>query len=180
MSPRHGHLAFALVLAFDPAFEHVDHLEFDIVIMPLGDFGGIAGRHHLDDVGASETAGRRGNAEIAVLRVTAQALLERARAVVTGDKSLLARRRFSFALGSCDTASRRCGRRPPACGFRRSACRPFAFPCLSRSRHDFSPLPDQNCSAPLWRMTTERASSGRCAPNWPNAARVSSIRMSMT
>src|SRR5580704_5294599 len=31
----HGHLAGAIILAFDPAFEHVDHLKFDVVIMPL-------------------------------------------------------------------------------------------------------------------------------------------------
>src|SRR5580704_12962429 len=31
----HGHLAGAVILAFDPAFEHVDHLKFDVVIMPL-------------------------------------------------------------------------------------------------------------------------------------------------
>ena len=38
----------------------------------------------------------------------------------------------------------------------------------------------QKCKAPLWRITTERASSGVSAPSWPNAACVSSIRMSMT
>jgi hypothetical protein len=47
-----------------------------------------------DDMGARQAVGRRGNAEIAILGIAAQPLLERIRAVVAGDKGLLLRSRF--------------------------------------------------------------------------------------
>src|SRR5262245_27940500 len=64
--------ARALDLGFDPALEHVDHLEVDIVEVALGDDLRPARRHEPDHVCQHHAAGGALDAEVAVLGVGAQ------------------------------------------------------------------------------------------------------------
>src|SRR5262249_41324489 len=68
--------AFAFELALDPPLEHIDHLEIDVVIMPLGDFFRAERRNKTDDVRLHHAIGCRRDTEVAVLGVRAQALVE--------------------------------------------------------------------------------------------------------
>ncbi len=69
----HRDLALAVELRPDPALEHVDHLEVDIVIVQLGDLRGIARPDQPDHVRLCQSVRRRRDAEVTILRVCAQA-----------------------------------------------------------------------------------------------------------
>ena len=55
---------------FDKIWE--DHLEVDVVIVPLRDLFRAAGRNEADHVGPHHPVGGSGDAEVAVLRVAPQ------------------------------------------------------------------------------------------------------------
>ena len=61
--------ALALELAREPALEHVDHLEVDVVIVRDRDFFRVERLGHADDVRLHHAAGRRRDAEIAIGRI---------------------------------------------------------------------------------------------------------------
>ena len=89
--------AFALELAFDPALEHIDHLELDVVIMRRRHFFRPERRNELDDMRLHHAGGRRRDAEIAVFGVSAQPGVEVLVAVMA-DGEFVFRPRFGRAL----------------------------------------------------------------------------------
>ena len=89
--------AFALEFAFDPALEHVDHLEFDVVIMRRRHLFRLERRDEADDMRLHHAAGRRRDAEIAVFGVSAQALVE-IRLAVMADGEFVLRPRLGSRL----------------------------------------------------------------------------------
>src|SRR5262249_53500277 len=74
-APHHDR-ALAVELGLDPAFEHVDHLEIDVVIVALRDLFRAAGRNEADHVSPHHSVGGLGDAEIAVFRVAPQSAFE--------------------------------------------------------------------------------------------------------
>ena len=93
-----GVYAFAFELAPNPALEHIDHLEVDVVVVRDRDFLRLERRHKLDDVRLHHAAGRRRDAEISVFGVGAQAGVEVLVAVMA-DGEFLFRPRFGADLG---------------------------------------------------------------------------------
>jgi len=57
----------------------------------LRHFVGIARRDHFDHMRSHHTAGRLGDSKVAVLGIASQALFERIRAMMRGDKGMLGR-----------------------------------------------------------------------------------------
>src|SRR5262249_41093373 len=97
----HRHHAGALVLALDPALEHVDHLEVDVMVVALGHFCRIARWNHPDHVRLREAVGGGRDAEVAIFRVAPQSLLEIGLVEMRGDEGLPARAlRLGSHLGS--------------------------------------------------------------------------------
>src|SRR5207247_8508155 len=75
-SRPHHHRALALELGLDPPFEHVDHLEIDVVIVALRYFFRPARREEPDHVRPHHAVSGFDDAEIAVFGVAAQSALE--------------------------------------------------------------------------------------------------------
>src|SRR6266436_1402281 len=85
----HHLFAFALELGFDPALEHVDHLEIDVVIVALGHLFGAERRYEPDHMGLHHAAGGVADAKIAVFRIRPQAHLEVLLVVMADGEPLL-------------------------------------------------------------------------------------------
>ena len=95
----HQRLALPFHIGFDPAVEHIDHLEFDVVEMQFRDFGGIARPDQPDHMGLRQAMGRAGDAEVAILRVGAQAVGLKILLAIMADGNALLRTAW---LGGCD------------------------------------------------------------------------------
>src|ERR1700738_2466000 len=72
----HHDRALAVELGLDPALEHIDHLEIDVVVMALGNLFRTAWWDETDYVRAHHCVGGVGNAEVAVFRIAPQPALE--------------------------------------------------------------------------------------------------------
>src|SRR5262245_37674956 len=70
----HEDRALSFELRFDPALEHIDHLQIDLVIVALGDFLRPAWRHEAYDMGLHHTVGGPAKPEITISRVIAEAV----------------------------------------------------------------------------------------------------------
>src|SRR5262249_59869670 len=68
----HADRALAVEFALVPALEHVDHLEVDVVIVPLGNLLAAGRRDEADDMRLHHAAGGGADAEGAVFRVRTQ------------------------------------------------------------------------------------------------------------
>ncbi len=85
--------ALAFEFAREGALEHKDHLEFDIVIVRDRNFVRAERLGHADDVRLHQSASGGRDAEVAIGRIRAQALVEILLAVVA-DGEFLFRPRF--------------------------------------------------------------------------------------
>src|SRR5947199_4364769 len=77
-----------LTVTTDPPFEHVDHLELDVVIMALRHLLRPARRNEANDVLAHHAIGGLRDAEIAIIRVSAQPALEILLPMMADDEAL--------------------------------------------------------------------------------------------
>src|SRR5437764_11455615 len=87
----HQRLANAFQIALHPALEDVDHLEFDVVVMQLGDLVAIARSDQADHMRPRQAGRRVGNAEVAVPRIGAQAVGLEILVAVMADRDALLR-----------------------------------------------------------------------------------------
>src|SRR5437660_1098333 len=119
-SRPHHHRALALELGLDPPFEHVDHLEIDVVIVALRYFFRPARREEPDHVRPHHAVSGFDDAEIAVFGVAAQSALEIFFPVMAHNKALRPPRlgphsrpisRFAHSRPFCRTSPRRSARR---------------------------------------------------------------------
>ncbi len=92
----HRGLALAFHVGLDPALEHIDHLEFDVVIVELRHFLGIARPLQADDMRLRQAMRRVLDAEVAVMRVGAQAVGLEILFAVMADGDALLRPRLCF------------------------------------------------------------------------------------
>src|SRR5262249_39991330 len=101
----------------DPALEHVDHLERDVVVVELGDLLRLAWGHEADHVRLHHAARGLGHAEVAILGVTTQTQREIPLAEMAHRERLLGapwrHRSGRPRLDACTLA--RGGARPCAC-----------------------------------------------------------------
>src|SRR5581483_6175969 len=72
----HADRPLAFEIGLDPALEDINHLEFDVVIVGRRNFFGAKRRGEADDMRLHQAAGRRRDAEIAILGVAAQSGVE--------------------------------------------------------------------------------------------------------
>ena len=86
---KHGTRAVAVEIGLEPAPEHIDHLEVDVVIVRNRNLAAVERPGHADDMGAHLAAGRLGDAEIAIGRIGPQTRIEVAVIVVTDGNLLL-------------------------------------------------------------------------------------------
>jgi len=92
--------ALSLELAAEPALQHVDHLEVDIVVMRDRDFVRTEGLGHSNDVRLNHSVGRLGDAKVTVGRICSQAVVEILIAVMAcGEPLWLARLGARSGLG---------------------------------------------------------------------------------
>jgi hypothetical protein len=103
----HHDCALAVKLGLDPAFEHVDHLEIDVVIVALRHLFRPAGRHKADHVRAHHAVGGFDDAEVAVFGVAAQSLLKIVLAVMADNEALRRPRLAAHASPVSPFAGRR-------------------------------------------------------------------------
>src|SRR5438477_1839767 len=93
----HGVHALPLELVLDPAVQHVDELQLDVVVVPLRNHLGIARRHHADHVRLHHAAGRLRECQVAVLGIASQPGVEVLLALVLRQEALL-RLRLGLSL----------------------------------------------------------------------------------
>src|SRR5215831_17116161 len=92
--------ALALEFTGEPALEHIDHLEVDVVVVRDRDFFRAERLGHADDVGLHHASRRRREAEIAIGGVGAQAVVKILVAVMA-DREALGLARFGSLCGLC-------------------------------------------------------------------------------
>ena len=96
----HQGLALPFHVGLHPALEHVDHLEFDVVEMQLRHFGRIARPDQPDHMRLRQAVGGVGDAEVAIMRVAAQAVGDKILVAMMADGDALLRRRAFTAAGA--------------------------------------------------------------------------------
>src|SRR5262249_31497200 len=115
-SRPHHDRPLAVELGLDPAFEHVDHLEIDVVVVALRHLFRPAGWNEADDMGPHHSIGRLGNAEVAVCRVAAQSALEILLAMMADEEALRRPRLVPHPRPAPRLAANRAFRRGPPRG----------------------------------------------------------------